>query len=1153
MNNRIRKAFAFLASVAMLLASSIGSGLITPVYAANTKVSTSTLVSKYPKHKITAAQLKKLQNQNWNVKTFTGRYKLVSERSQRVNNGSTFKVDFTSGKLSSIKGAIAYCMLHGAANPRPGPGSYKATVTKVGKEIRITVNMTAPDGQKQGTTASGSGYQNLGLWLQFEPKEDEFGTIRVSKTDSKTGSLITGSAAKFEIRDSSGKVVATLTTGKIGTATSGKLAAGKYKVQEVGAPSGYTIDTTAAKTATVTDDKVTDVTFKDTKKLASIGIQKKFRSPKTGDARVIGAQYTLYAASDIKNPETGNVIWKAGEAISKEEGVGDDGTKTISTPDGLLTWNDLPDGSYKIKETKAPTGAKLSPEEVSFTVRDGKSNIDKNLTMNEDVIPYKAKLIKKDENGKPLAGAKFEVKLESDVKAQGWDKASVYGTFTSGENGESEVIELPYGRYVVKETSAPEGYKVSKEEKALVIDGEKEIAEIEFSNEREEIDLHTTATDGETGTHTGTASEKAVINDVVKYTNLIRGKEYTVKGKLMDKETNTPLLINDKEVTAEKTFTAEERNGEITLTYEFDATSLRGKSTVVFEDMYEEGKLVSTHADINDEGQTVHYPNVGTQAADVETKTNIAKPSEKTTIRDTVKYTNLVVGEEYTAKGKLMDKETGEELKDKNGNAVTGETTFKAEKSDGEVIVEFTFDSSLLEGKTTVVFEDLYSNEKLVASHADINDENQSVHFPKVQTTATDTTTKTHSAITGKTTIQDVVKYTNLVPGKEYTINGKLVNKKTKEVMKNAEGGEVTATKTFTAKEADGEVTIEFSIDTSELAGNSVVAFEDLYLEDVLVATHSDINDEGQTVDIIKVRTTAKDGKTNGKVGLAEKKTALVDTVKAENLHVGEEYTIKGKLMNPDGSEVKDGKGNPVTAEKTFKATEKNMNVDITFTFDATLLKTTQTVVFEDLYSGDKVVAAHADLKDTDQTVEYPKVKTTATVNGEHTADTAKKTVLKDIVSYQGLHVGEEYVIKGKLMNADTGKQIKVNGNAVTAEARFTPQTSDGTTEVEFVFDSTPLHGVKTVVFEDLYQGDVHVATHSDLKDRNQSVEFNPKEKTPFTPTEKSETPDTPAKASPVKTWDDTPIAGKIAVIAAALAAAGAAVYVSRRKKKADN
>lgn len=322
---------------------------------------------------------------------------------------------------------------------------------------------------------------------------------------------------------------------------------------------------------------------------------------------MIGAQYTLYAVSDIKNPETGKVIWKAGEAVSKEEGIGDDGTKTISTPDGKLSWNYLPDGRYKVKEAKAPTGAELSSEEAGFVIRDGKVQGNVTIKMTETVTPYKAKLIKKDENGKPLAGAKFEVKLESDVKAQGWDKAPVYGTFTSNENGESEVIELPYGRYVVKEVFAPEGYKVSKEEKALVIDGSKEIAEVEFSNEREEIDLHTTATDGNTGTHTGAASEKAVINDVVSYTNLIRGREYTVKGKLMDKEANTPLLVNGKEVTAEKTFTVEERNGEITLAYEFDATSLKGKSTVGFENLYQGNVHVATHSDLKDRNQSVEF------------------------------------------------------------------------------------------------------------------------------------------------------------------------------------------------------------------------------------------------------------------------------------------------------------------------------------------------------------------------------------------------------------------------------------------------------------------------------------------------------------------------------------------------------------------
>jgi uncharacterized surface anchored protein len=201
--------------------------------------------------------------------------------------------------------------MHGAANPKPGlTGNYKAKVKKDGKKVRIILDMDPPgkpEDYPRASTKSGTGYQYLGLWLEFEVKEEE-GTIRVSKADSRTGSLITGSAAKFNIINSSGKVVETLTTGKIGTSISKKLPAGTYKVQEVGAPTGYTIDVTAAKSVKVTDDKVSNITFKDTKKLGSVKIQKQLKNKMKGDTKVVGAQYTLYAASNIKNPETGSVI-----------------------------------------------------------------------------------------------------------------------------------------------------------------------------------------------------------------------------------------------------------------------------------------------------------------------------------------------------------------------------------------------------------------------------------------------------------------------------------------------------------------------------------------------------------------------------------------------------------------------------------------------------------------------------------------------------------------------------------------------------------------------------------------------------------------------------------------------------------------------------
>ena len=74
--------------------------------------------------------------------------------------------------------------------------------------------------------------------------------------------------------------------------------------------------------------------------------------------------------------------------------------------------------------------------------------------------------------------------------------------------------------------------------------------------------------------------------DTVAYKNLIPGKEYTVKGTLMDKETKKELQINGKTVTAEKTFTAEKADGSVELEFTFDGSALGGKKIVVFEKLW---------------------------------------------------------------------------------------------------------------------------------------------------------------------------------------------------------------------------------------------------------------------------------------------------------------------------------------------------------------------------------------------------------------------------------------------------------------------------------------------------------------------------------------------------------------------------------------
>jgi LPXTG-motif cell wall-anchored protein len=196
-----------------------------------------------------------------------------------------------------------------------------------------------------------------------------------------------------------------------------------------------------------------------------------------------------------------------------------------------------------------------------------------------------------------------------------------------------------------------------------------------------------------------------------------------------------------KEVTAEVEFTASETgDGEVGLTFTFDANQLElpGTSVVAFEVCRPRGDRipVAVHADINDMGQTVDFPKVGTKASRNRT-------GETITVTDVVEYRNLTTGYSYTVKGMLV-KADGTPLEVK-GKKILAETTFKPEKPDGTVTVTFpAFDPYFAnEGRTDVireykyvVFEEVYVNTidqkgnevcRLVGIHKDLEDRNQTV------------------------------------------------------------------------------------------------------------------------------------------------------------------------------------------------------------------------------------------------------------------------------------------------------------------------------------------------------------------------------------------------------------------------------------------
>ena len=605
-------------------------------------------------------------------------------------------------------------------------------------------------------------------------------------------------------------------------------------------------------------------------------------------------------------------------------------------------------------------------------------------------------------------------------------------------------------------------------------------------------EIHTTATDSETADHLTLADSRAVITDTVTYTNLLKGETYTLSGVLMDKETGKELLVDGEPVTQEMAFTAGRASGTKKLKFELDTTGLAGKSFVVYETLTLEDVEVAEHKDINDEGQTIHIPAAQTTATDDSSKINVSEAKKEVSVTDTVAYRNLVPGKEYTVRGKALDKETGEPLTDADGNELVSTAKFTAASADGSVDVKFTFDGTAMAGRSVVFFENVYYTDKLIAVHADIDDEAQTVHIPLIFTSVKDKDTDSHMSLAGSdVTLTDTVAYRNLVPGKTYTISGTLMDQRTGKAV-TVNGKAVTSSADFTPDTADGETKVDFRFNTKGLDDTTVVVFEKMFYGKAVIAAHKDINDKGQTIYIPSVKTTAIDKKTATKLTLAEKDIHIVDKVAYRNLVPGETYKVTGTAIDKTtGEALKDDAGADVTATATFKAKKANGTVDVEFVFDGSTLAGKTVVMYENIYYNNKLVGVHADISDEAQIIYVPSVKTAATDTKTETKLTyAEKDIkITDTVEYTNLIPGKTYKVTGTAVDKKTGKVIKdADGKAVTSEAKITPETADGKVDVDFIFDGSNLAGKTIVMFEEIrYEGKL-IGVHADINDEAQTV-----------------------------------------------------------------
>ena len=663
-------------------------------------------------------------------------------------------------------------------------------------------------------------------------------TLTVTKKDSDTNSSVaTGNASlagavyRVSYLQDGSEVHRDITTNSSGRAVLKDIPIGQIKVQEISSPLGYKLDPTvhiynvAPHEVTSAEFELEPADFTEEVMKGQIALHKQYET--LDDlAEEQGAEFDIYLKS-------------AGSFDAAKETERDHIT---TGADGMATTKDLPYGTYVVHQSKGGNGRQLvSDFDVSIS-EDGKVysydlvNTQKNAQL---------KIVKTSEDG-VVEGIKFRVtRLEDSYSAE-------YVTDAAGEIL-TETLPIYADKdgttkyqYRVEEMDTEETFGYQLPDPQIVELSEGEIVSVSFHNKPVEVGTKATV-EGEKEID---PLDKVTLTDTVSYIGLVPGKEYKVVGVLMDKLTGEKLLVNGQEIIAETTFIAEAKNGSVDVTFVFDATGLHGKEIVVFEDLYRENIKVAAHADITDDDQTIKVktPEIGTTAS-FEGEKEI-DPLDKVTLTDTVSYKDLTPGKEYRVTGVLMDKSNGKELLI-NGEKVTAEATFIAEEASGSIDVTFTFNATGLHGKEIVVFEDLYHEKVLLATHADIDDEGQTVRIrnPKIHTTATADGKK--EIIADEITITDVVSYEDLTPGKEYKVSGILMDKATNDKLL-IDGKEITAEATFTPKAPTGEVEMTFTFDARELtAETEVVAFETLYRDDLEFATHADITDGDQTVKIL--------------------------------------------------------------------------------------------------------------------------------------------------------------------------------------------------------------------------------------------------------------------------------------------------------------
>lgn len=396
----------------------------------------------------------------------------------------------TFGKLELQKLNTNGDLVNGAIFNVTGPNGYnqditvtngKITIDKLRKGIYTITEKSAPDGYLLNTQAYNVEVKVNQTATQAIVNNEPTGTIQVIKK-SEQGDLIKGTIFKVIANENiknvagtkkyytEGQVIANITTDSNGLAEITNLPLGKYIVEETQATTGYLIDNTKHNVTLSYKGQTEKIVLESFEKIDTTPTGKiTVYKTDSYNNRLKGAEISLYAREDIKNVAGTKTWYKKGDLV----------TKAITNDDGMVKFSDLHLGKYYVKETNAPEGYLLNNKEFDAELKykdqttkviylEINNVIDEEPTGTITIIKKDSETGSVPQGDATFNGAVYKVYASEDIynKAKTkkfYSNGDLVATRTMNEKGETEdITNLPLGKYVVKEETAPIGYMLDK-------------------------------------------------------------------------------------------------------------------------------------------------------------------------------------------------------------------------------------------------------------------------------------------------------------------------------------------------------------------------------------------------------------------------------------------------------------------------------------------------------------------------------------------------------------------------------------------------------------------------------------------------------------------------------------------------------------------